>query len=361
MKRNQRDWQNAFGAPDASFDARFHQTLEQLREDKPMKKVTIRAAVIAVALALLVTAAAFALSGMWDVGGYLSNRYGIDVPEGFVSQYGQTLTQTVGGVEFTVRDAYIERDYLYMIARIAPTDGQKALFVGAGASKEDTIDNLYLDGREDGRTIAQYAKDNDLNIIDVSMGVSQGVGFNGGMDFWLEEDGSATCVLTANDLDIDGDAAAFAWSVRTRQEGGEWQEAQTDVTLPVYQGEKYEIAVGKAVEGTAVVIDKLTAYKGKLGLSFDVHFHIDMNAPKEQRDLAADALWFEIIDPMTGEKLPGGASLEGSIESNNKIGGFLQRGLSLSMNWQGEEITLRAYDCWEKDRFGSVTVSIEKK
>ena len=73
-----------------------------------------------------------------------------------------------------------------------------------------------------------------------------------------------------------------------------------------------------------------------------------------------NSIWFEIINPRTGERLPGGATLSGESGTTNEDNtAFLQSGKSLSAEFDGDTLYLRAYDCWEKLRYGTVAVKIK--
>ena len=361
MVKKEIDWKNVFGAPDASFNARFDRTLQQLQEEKPMKRFTVRTFALACALLIVLCAAAYALTGGWGVGDYLANRYGRDIPEDFKSEYAQTLTQTVGGVTFTIRDAYVDHNDLYAIVTLARADGENALFLAADLSPEDTMSNHYLDGREDERTIGQYAAENDLSVQYVNLWFEQNDEYFGdGMDMWLEEDGTTAMALIVPDIKVENGAASLKWCVLASDE--EDREAMTrgdiDINLPAVPQTETIIEIGKPVEGLALTLDKATFYTGALGTRVEIAFSVPDTATEEELAYVRDCVWFELIDPAPGERVPEGAALTGYI-SDAGDRALRQIGDSISASWQGDTLVFRAFDCWEKTRYGSVEVKIK--
>ncbi len=357
MVKNKTDWQKVFGKPDASFSARFDQTLLRLEEGKPMKKFTVRTAALVLALLVALTAVAYALTGGWGVADYLQNRYGREIPKDFKSDYAQTLTQTVGGVTFSIRDAYIDHNDLYAIVTLAREDGESALFLAGDISKTDTIDNLYLDGRTDSRTIQGYADEMKLPIQEVNFWFEQGDEYlGGGMDIWLEEDGTTAMALIANDIKVADGTASFVWCAQVIDEAGEKVRGHIEINLPAVPQTEKVIEIGKPVEGIDAVLDRIFLYTGALGTRVELEFSIPDDATA--RAFVMDNIWFELIDPATGERIPEGVSLIGSIDQVDATH-LRQTGDSISAAWQGDTLILRAYDCWEKTRFGSVEVKIK--
>ena len=323
-----------------------------------MKKFTYRTAALTLALLIALCAVAYALTGGWGVADYLHNRYGRDIPEGFTSDYSQTLTQTVGGVVFTIRDAYIDHNDLYAIITLAREDGESALFMAAGISPTDTMSNLYLDQREDDRTIEQYAKENNLPIQDVNCWFAQGgESFGGGMDLWLEEDGTTALALAVQDIRVQDGAASFTWHARVADEKGEQARDAVDIKLPAVPQTEKTVMIGKPVEGLKLTLDNVTLYTGALGTRAEIHFSVPESATAEELAYVTDCIWFELIDPATGERVPEGVALTGYVEQTEPRR-YRQIGDSISAAWQGDTLVLRAYDCWEKTRFGSVEISV---
>lgn len=363
MVNHKEDWQAAFGQPSASFDVRVQQTLERLEEEKPMKKVTLRAALIAVALILAVIGTVYAATSGWNIGDYFDNVYGdrAKVPEDFASNFDQTLTQQVGDVVLTIRDAYVDDTYLHAIVTFARADGKPALFLMADLSLEDTIENLFRDGREDSRTIAEYAAENNLPIHHVGTWFEQDVRIDGSMDVWLEEDGTTAAFVTMDGVDVQDGSATLIWKAQVIDEQGEKQRGFMEIRLKTDEVKTWEVAVNRPVEGLPLTLDTLHLRQGRMGLYVDVAYSIrTAEATEAEIKLIQDGIWFEIIDPETGSRMPSGATLQGSRRALNEAEtAFLQRGESLTADFDGDTLHLRAYDCWEKTRYGTVAVKIK--
>lgn len=355
--RTKQDWQAALGTPSAAFDAKFQQTLNQLEEQK-MKRFTLRTGILVFALMLALAATALALTGAWDVGGYLSGRYHKDVPQEFTSGYDGAHTQNAGGVTFAIRDAYIENGALTAIVTARAEDGAGALFLCGDISQNDTVDNLFIDGREDGRTIAQYTKENGLRVYSISTRFEQGGVLSGGLDVWLESDGTTAMAVTAENIAVENGQARLVWHVLTETAGGEAARSQTEITLKADSADARTVAVNRRLADLPVTVECLRLTKGALGTSVEVDFAIAQDATKAQLALVQD-IWFELIDPATGERVPEGASTSGAIDERDSLH-LTQRGLSIAPDWAGDTLTLRAYDAFEKTRYGSIDVIIAR-
>lgn len=364
--KGKEDWRAAFGQPSASFDARIRQTLEHLEEERPVKKFTLRTVLIAAVLLLAVIGTVYAAAGGWNIGDYLERVYGgnneVNVPKDFASGFDQTLTQRVGDVVFTVRDAYVDDTHLQAIVTFARTDGKPALFLAAMLSPEDMMENLLCDGRKDGRTIGEYAADNDLPIYEVNTWFEQD-GFDGGsMDIWLEEDGTTAAFITAENITSQDGLAVLTWHVQAADEQGEKQRNAQEISLRADAVKAWEVAVNQPVEGLPLTVDALYLRENQMGLHVDIAFSINMAEATDDEILLIrdNSIWFELINPRTGERLPGGATLSGEIGTTNEDNtAFLQSGKSLSAEFDGDTLYLRAYDCWEKLRYGTVAVKIK--
>lgn len=323
-----------------------------------MKKFTFRAAALTFALLIALCAVAYALTGGWGVGDYLQNRYGRDIPEGFVSDYTQSCTQTVDGVTFTIRDAYIDHNDLCAIVTVAQEDGGDAVFLMADLSPSDQMSNLYLDGREDARTIAQYAEETGVPVREVNVWFDQEDAYlGGGMDVWREEDGTTAAALTIPGISMQNGGAALIWRVQVLGDNGEATRGDVEILLPAVTQTKKVMDIGKPVEGLNLTLDQITLYTGALGTRAEIAFSVPETVTEEERAYVGDCVWFELIDPATGERVPEGASLTGCVTATGDSS-YLQTGDSISASWQGDTLILRAYDCWEKTRFGSVEVSL---
>lgn len=363
--KNQNDWQKAFGQPEASFNARFEQTLKALEEEKPMKRFTFRTAALVMALLLITVGTVYAVATI-KIGDYFSlwdSR--VNIPKDFESHFDQELTLKAGNVIVTLDDAYVDAKHLDAVVSYKTADGQKAIILPeAMYAGEDTIGNLTRNAdTEDTRTIAQYAKDNGLVIYQAISRFKQQKAHSGASDAMMTENGD---MISYHEVDhiasVDG-KANIVWSLWVQDENGNIYEAEKEIVLDVEPYEEWMVEIGKTVEGMPVSLDALTLRETRMGIQADVAFSVNTKAVSlEDLDVIRHQLWFELLDPATGERIPDGTKLSGGISEVNEADGvisFLQESTSLTKDFTGDTIIVRAYDAFTKERFGSVTVKIK--
>jgi hypothetical protein len=108
------------------------------------------------------------------------------------------------------------------------------------------------------------------------------------------------------------------------------------------------------VEGTGVRVERVELKRTALDIYAELYYTIDPSATKEEKALAADGLWFEYLDA-DGNRLADGLRGTGSIEETGD-GGFVQKTSLASIETLPSSVTVRAFDCWEKARYGSITL-----
>lgn len=363
------DWQNAFGRPTAAFDARVQQTLNHLEEEKPMKLHKWQVAILVFALVLTLSGVVYAAANGWMIGDYFDQRYGdnVNAPKNFSTGYDQDYTQELDGLTFRIRDAIVDGGQLNAIVEISRADGKQALFLGEDIMEDDPIGSLYIREMDQDDPaalipVAQYAREHGLPMYSVGTAfIAQGSGGAGAGDYWMEEDQRLAYFIEVNNVPTEGDHADFVWQVYKKTEDGEFLKTETNITLPVAKSRQWDVQVNEKVEGLPVILDAVHLRQGIMGLYVDMDWHVEAEtdpdmAQKIQRNDVN--LWFRIIDPETGNELPGGPTLGGETGSPDDVH-FSQKGDSLSDAFTGDTLYLQAYDAWEKTRFGMVTVKIK--
>ena len=367
MLNRKEDWQGAFGEPDQAFNERVQRTLNQLEEGKPMKKITIRMAAIAFALVLMTTGVVYAATNGWMIADYFNNRYGdnVNAPKDFDSGYSQDYTQELDGLTFHIRDAYVSGRLLNAIVEIARTDGAPALFRGEDCMMDDLIGNLYVEKLDDEvTTVEQYAKEKNLPVYWVETGffTQSGPG-DGSADYWMEEDKRLAYFISVDQVQTENNQVELDWRVYVHTEDPSKVDQQSmKITIPVEEQKEWQVAVNQRVEGLPVIVDRVCLIESRMGLMVDIDWHLDME-DKDHETIAAIQrgdinLWFELIDPATGKVLPGGPTTSGSFGSKDDMH-YIQQGESVSADFTGDTLCLRAFDAWEKTRYGTVEVKIK--
>lgn len=362
------DWQAAFGTPDASFDTRIQQTLDHLKEEPKVLKTSVRTVVLVLALLLALAGAVYAASTNWKIGDYFGRRIPGEVPEDFDSYYQEDYTQELNGVRFHIRDAYMEGDTLYAITEVSRADGQPAIFMGDGDDESDPIDNydqtLSWELR-DGRSIRQYADDNGFPIYHADAWFSQNEEvLDGAGDRWAEEEFKTSVFFAAIEgIQSENGLANLEWMLYVVDETGEVIQKSVEITLIVDDFTSWDVPVNQAVDGLPVVVDSLHLQQSRMELQVDIAYHLDEeimhNVPEDDESAARYYYQFILCDPVTGERLPKGARLTGSLQALNEAHTEFAGAIgSVSGEYTGDTIQLRFYDPWLDEYVGSVDVKI---
>ena len=368
MLNQREEWQEAFGGPSAAFDARIQQTLNHLEEGKPVKKMTARTAMLVLVLILALTGVVYAATGGWTIGDYFNSRYGgsVNAPEGFDSGYRQEDTQEMDGLTFRIRDAYVEGGILNAIVEISRSDGKPALFLGADCMEEDPIGSLYSEMDPDDPasliSVAQYAREKGLPVHRVSTALftADNLGSDTA-DCWMEGETRLGYFVSSENVKATGDHVDFVWKIYTWGEDGALHQAERNVTLPVAQEVTWDVPVGKEIAGLPVILDTLHITQGRMGLYLDLAWHLEPELDPEKARMLQQGdinLWFRAVDPETGDELPGGPTVVGSVDSPDDLH-YQQTGDSISSAFTGDTLYLQPYDAWEKDTFGLIEVKIK--
>ena len=355
MKRE--DWQAAFGAPSASFDARFQQTLNHLEEDKKMKRFTLRTVILAVALLLATMGVVYAATGGKTLADFILGRGDAHLPEDFATGYDQDFTQEVGDVRFHIRDAYVNGNTLYAIIEASLTDGSPALFLPQDFEPDDLIGNLYRELLEDPRTIAEYARDKNLPLYWVDSWFKRnGEIMEGTFDIAMEEDLRGALFAEVFDIQPQGGFAVLTWNVMTWKDPQNIQQADKEIKLPVEESKTWEVPVHQRIEGSGITVDTIYFRQNRMDLQADVTYHIDQASDWH----ANDHYSFEFIDPVTGELIPGGAGGSSTIASTNEEDtAFIHKFITLSAEFTGDTVLLRAENPFsEEGPAGTIQVKI---
>jgi len=269
------------------------------------------------------------------------------------------LSQEVGDLVFTIRDAFVDDATLQTIITFERKDGKPALFLMGDLSENDTMTNLYPSGeKEDARTIAEYAAEQGLPIYRVNTWFAQEDSVHSSLLQWMEEDGLFAAFVSYDEVVKKEDAAFFTWFVQVMEEEGK-QVRQMDIALPVEEMKEWEVEVNQAVEGLPLQVDALHLREGKMGLHVDIAFSLmKEDATEAEMEMIQECIWFEILEPGTEKRIPGGASTAGSIGRIDDEH-FIQTGDSVSADYGGDTLLIRAYDAWDKTRYGAVEVKIK--
>lgn len=359
------NWQAAFGVPSASFDARFHRTLDHLdeKEEKKVKRISFRAVLIALALLLALTGAAYAATQGWMIGDYMGKRTGEHVPEDFESGYAQNYTADIGGLRFRIRDAYLNGNSFIALTEVSRIDGKPAVYWTDGVDIGDAVCNFDQFPKFEGGDMTpldEYAEAHGMPIHFASNGFSGSFSGNSTCDEWMEDDWARLVFYEQiPGVPVENGKAELIWTPLA-EVNGEYVKKEIPITLAAEPYEEWEVQVNREAEKLPVVVDTLYLRQTRMDLQVDLTYHIDLKKATEEQKEAIRHLRFEFIDPDTGSELPIGARAGGFTgwldEERTR---FRQELNSIALTEATDALTLRLR-CWpEPDAdYGTLTVKI---
>jgi len=367
---NERDMKQAFGEADARFEHAVYQSLAQLNRNggnMPMKRKPIRAAIAVAAACIILTTTALAVAGRWGVLDFINSRGAVVVlpaaSEVIQEDVPQTNAQT-DAVAFSVREAVLDEAYTYIVVEAKPAN-EKLFLLGADADPDDPVSDMGPLYADTAGTIADYAAANQKEMIRVSMRggeTEQGTLVIDTLDYLLEEDGTLVYMVKGT-YTGGGDAPAISLACVTYAFRGETLdlESRRDTTLSFTLDAPAAQSVMTSTEtqvyaDCGVRIDKVTL----TGSPMAVYAEIEFTVIDEALYAATDGgLLFEFLDE-NGERVPDGAADIGGVTPlDDGQTRFLQRASLQAVESLPETVTLRGFNCWEKNRYETHTFTMQ--
>lgn len=355
------------------------------KENPVMKKKRSAAAVLVMALFLVVTAAiaAAARVGLLEFAGNHANTYMPEDAQNYVQQ--DVLTMENETVMVRLRELYYDGLLSRMTVDVTPKRAD-TLLVGEDVSPEDPWSNLSFSKQQtetaaDERTVAQHYQENGYQAayrVDVGILPLEGNSSGGSMDFCLNEDGTLTLYVEeeyegGSQPQREAMLALYLTEYTDRMAGdsqqGETVVLKTPLTLAEteYQKETYVSVSGADYPAAGVRVDEIRMEVRAL----DIHTTIDFSVTdREAYDRLEDGLWFEFIDPQieadepSQQRLLDGLTSSGSVSpldgDDMATASRFRQSISIGRNELHETYTLRAYECWGKERFETNTFVMKR-
>lgn len=387
------------------FMMQFHRELDGVRVSPALRQQTIAAAqgkgepivkrkmtfaLAAALMAVLLCAAALAAAGRWGMLDFVGRYQGSYIPED-AQDYVKTnvLTMENEWVTVTVRELYYDGRISRMTADVAPK-AEHVLLVGEDTCMEDPFINLtheYVeDGSNDMRSVCQVIADEgytDVYVANVGI-IGQDDVYTGVMDYVLGEDGTLTIYsqeeytsdLPQREVSIRAIIIPydkpFTLDSRVSYEGRKELEEKVVLRASAYEagakeGELSNVYVSEAptlYESIGVQVDRLLIEVKPQEIYATLDYTVTDRAKYDQLE---GGLWFEFIDPDSKADayydqrlrsgLTGGGSsgpVDGDLDTATR---FTQRE-TLARNELREAYTVRAFECWEKERFETHTLTM---
>ena len=387
------------------FRMQLHRELDGVRVSPALRQQTIAAAqgkgepivkrkmtfaLAAALMAVLLCAAALAAAGRWGMLDFVGRYQGSYIPED-AQDYVKTnvLTMENEWVTVTVRELYYDGRISRMTADVAPK-AEHVLLVGEDTCMEDPFINLtheYVeDGSNDMRSVCQVIADEgytDVYVANVGI-IGQDDVYTGVMDYVLGEDGTLTIYsqeeytsdLPQREVSIRAIIMPydkpFTLDSRVSYEGRKELEEKVVLRASAYEagakeGELSNVYVSEAptlYESIGVQVDRLLIEVKPQEIYATLDYTVTDRAKYDQLE---GGLWFEFIDPDSKADayydqrlrsgLTGGGSsgpVDGDLDTATR---FTQRE-TLARNELREAYTVRAFECWEKERFETHTLTM---
>ena len=346
-----------------------------------MKRKLSLSAAIAVAACLILATAALAAANHWGLFDFLnSGQSGGALPE--AAQIVATDPPQEGGegalASFKLREAVYDGEYVYMVVDVTPAEG--LLLLGPDALPPDPMSNMTKDASTS-MTIGEYAEANDLQMAVVGIGNAAADGVEGvvsSLDWRLEADGTLVFMLSGEAPQGALDALEVALSCNVTPlvpapegEGITMQYYEPGAKDPTsrfigYDADEGNVQRGKLsftltaagasealtcelkieYPGCGVRVDSVAFNPSPMALYYQIHYTVVDEAAYAATE---DGLWFEFLDA-NGERLPSGATWGGEVKPQAD-GSFVQSGSLSAQSDLSEIVTLRAYNCWTKERY----------
>ena len=354
--------------------------LSKAEGEKPVKKISVSAILVIALLALTMAGALAAALNAWGVIDFAGNLGWTYVPENARdSVTAENLTVETDHVICTIRESYYDGEILRVTADIEPKE--KMLLV----ADDETI--IPADNEEDCVSAVEYAKAHfGGRLGDVYLYPDMDADCR--WDWRSNEDGSVTvyiaCIfpdkLPERDAELElGYVPGRDLESLTEEELEEEGpfDAENMVRTPVIlkvravETESYVCEEPLDFPSAGVQITRVTMTVSPLEILYRLYFTV---TDLEKYKALNNSLWFEFVNPESTateyfeQTYESGLSGGGSIVcvddedefGNEKVGTVLCQTDTLGLNALGEEYTLRAYNCWEKTRYETVTFRVTK-
>jgi len=292
-------------------------------------------------------------------------------------------------VTVAIRELYYDGRISRMTADVTPK-GENVLLMGEDACMEDLFINLsheyVVDGDNDMRSICQVIADEGYtDVYTVNVGViGQEDVIMGTMDYILGEDGTLTIYsqeeyaddLPEREVKIHAIMMPYEkpFTLVSQVSYEDRRELEETVTLRASayaagakEGELSNVYVSEAptlYESIGVQVDRLLIEVKPQEIYVTLDYTVTDRAKYDQLQ---GGLWFEFIDLDSKEEayydqrlrsgLTGGGS-SGPVDGDPDTATRFTQRETLARNELHDTYTLRAYECWEKERFETHTLTM---
>jgi len=361
------DLKNAFGQADDSFVNNVYHTLAGIQTNenrKPVKKIGSRLVAVIAIVFMLSCGTVLAFTNTWGILDFLRERWnGVKVLPEAAEMVQKDVSQKGSQTEFAsfvVREAVFDGKNIFIIVDAKPSSPEY-LLLGPDAYPSDPISNMGPLFSDKTGTIADYAQENNKEMINTSVGID---GANCSIDYLLEDDGTLVYMINCSYSGYSAQSEIKMTCVAVpfvNREGKDVidmtnkKETTLSVTLENSGIRETVTSTMPAVYSyCGVRVDKVTLTGSAMAIYADIEYTV---TDKEKFAETDGGLWFEFVDG-NGNCLPTGASSgEGIIEVDEDH--FIQKVTLQASETLPDTIILRGYNSWEKNMYETHTFEMK--
>lgn len=337
-----------------------------------MKKFTLSMALAVAMAVLLLGSVALAAASHLGALDFLARTLGgqdLDpekVSEMIVTDPAQVTTET-SQAAFHVREAIFDGNHLYMVVEAKPVKPD-VLLLGAMVELGDGMEYMGPDFAGMKETVGEWAEGlGRTHVINTSVFYAQQeeeqaeeLFSNWGIDMFFEADGTQLYMVYAG-LSQMQQTLDFELSCQTMDY--EDPDNRERVTLPLHfessdAGFAAVSTPDALFEDCGVRVDSVRLRATPMATCTRVEYTV---VDEQAYALTNDGLWFEFLDE-SGQSMDGGAAgagTTGELEAVDARRRFYQEtGISV-MTSMPESLTLRGFNCWEKNRYAAHEIFFE--
>lgn len=365
--RDMNDLKNAFGQADDGFVRNVYRTLDSIQTNmqrKPVKKTGFRMVAVIAIVCILSCGTVLAFTNTWGILDFLSERRnGAKVLPEAAEMVQKDISQKGNQTEFAafvVREAVFDGKNIFIVVDAKPSSPEY-LLLGPDVYPSDPIGNMgpLFSGKTG--TIADYARENNKEMINTSVGID---GANCSIDYLLEDDGTLVYMISGNysgssaQSEIEMTCVAVPFVNRGGKDVRDMSNKKETTLSVILENSGTKGAVTSTVpvvySDCGVRVDKITLTGSAMAIYADIEFTV---IDKEKYAKADGGFWFEFVDE-DGNRVPSGASSgEGIIEIDEDH--FIQKVTLQASETLPDKVVLRGYNGWDKNRYETHTFEMK--
>ena len=348
-------------------------------ERSPKMKRKFSAALVFALVAVLAVAVALAVANRAELLDYMNASSNAQIPYDAASYIKQGTESGEGNTfSLNVREKFYDGRTLRLTVDVT-AKAPKTLLYGLDFFPEDSWQDLITltyDGVDpsDERSILDVYHENGYEqMMRIRLNVlsqAEDDFANTTQEVVLNEDGTLT-FFYVKEFETDEPTREIELSASAKEmtekdgktESGDEETVEAAFTVEKENSDEETAVSAEPIEyeSIGVRVDKVTMTTGPLEINYAIEYTV-VDAEKFKK--TDDGLWFEFIDPDSMETEPYAQRLKDGFSRTGEVAPvddthYRQTGM-LSLDEKADTYTLRAYECWEKQRFDTHEIQMKK-